>query len=137
MITSADTALAPSCVSCRPCFDLNTNRTVSTWRSTFRRIPSSCEPDVYPVPSSYLSAAYRIRPALHIRYAPTTFLMPVSCVPAFARMPVHSFGLVSEGQPTFRIDAPRHTSRLARGAAPSNPGKPKGRESGESRQARP
>ena len=62
---------------------------------------------------------------LHPRYVPATFLMPASCIPVFARMPVHSSGLVSEGQPTFRIDASRHTARLARGVAPSNPGKPK------------
>ena len=47
--------------------------------------------------------------------------MPASCVFAFARMPVHSSGLVSEGQPTFRLYAARIASRLARGVAPSNP----------------
>ena len=62
--------------------------------------------------------------------------MPASCVPVFARMPVHSSGIVSEGQPTFRLYAARIASRLARGAAPLNPGKPKGRECGEARQAR-
>lgn len=51
-------------------------------------------------------------------------------------MPVHSSGLAAEGQPTFRIGAPRHTARLARGAAPSNPESPKG-GNGEARQARP
>lgn len=68
---------------------------------------------------------------------PVTFPMPASCVPVFARMPVHSSGIVSEGQPTFRIDAPRHTARLGKGRCPFEPGKPKGRESGEARQARP
>lgn len=52
-------------------------------------------------------------------------------------MPVHSSGLVSEGQPTFRLYATRIASRLARGHAPLNPAKAKGRECGEARQARP
>lgn len=46
-------------------------------------------------------------------------------------MPVHSSGIVSEGQPTFRLYAARIASRLARDAAPSNPEQPKGRESGK------
>ena len=61
--------------------------------------------------------------------------MPASCVPVFARMPVHSSGVILLGQPTFRLYAARIASRLARGAAPLNPGNPKGRESGEARQA--
>lgn len=63
--------------------------------------------------------------------------MPASCIPVFARVPVHSSAIVSEGQPTFRIDAPRHTSRLARGHAPLNPAKAKGRKGNETRQACP
>lgn len=69
---------------------------------------------------------------LRIRHNPDA----ASCVSVFARMPVHLSGLVSEGQPTFRLYAARIASRLARGVAPLNPGKPKGRESGEARQAR-
>ena len=38
-------------------------------------------------------------------------------------MPVHSFGIVSEGQPTFRLYTARIASRLARGHAPLNPAK--------------
>lgn len=52
-------------------------------------------------------------------------------------LPVGAFGLVSDGQPTFRLYAARIVSRLARGHAPLNPAKPKGRESGEARQTRP
>ena len=72
---------------------------------------------------------------LHIRYAPAAFQIPASCVSVFARMSVRSSGIVSEGQPTFRLYAARIASRLARGVAPSNPGKLKGRECGEARQA--
>ena len=49
-------------------------------------------------------------------------------------MSAYLSGGISEGQPTFRIDASRHTSRLARGAAPSNPEKAKGRQGDEARQ---
>ena len=61
--------------------------------------------------------------------------MPASCVPAFARILAYSSGLVSEGQPTFRLYVARIDSRLARGSAPLNPAKAKGREYGEARQA--
>ena len=88
--------------------------------SRVRAIPTSDTPDTAP---------------LHARYAAAIFSMSASCVLVFARMPVHSSGLVSEGQPTFRLYAARIASRLARGVAPSNPGKLKGRECGEARQA--
>ena len=74
---------------------------------------------------------------LHSRYAPTAFPMPASCVPVFARMPVHSSCIVSEGQPTFRLYAARIASRLARGHAPLNPTKAKGGKGNEARQACP
>ncbi len=67
----------------------------------------------------------------HAGYTPAAFPIPASCVHAFAQMPVYSSGLVSEGQPTFRLYAVRIASRLARGHAPLNPGKPKDRENGE------
>ena len=68
-------------------------------------------------------------PDIHQREFPYTLAlcpMPTPYVPSFAQMPFHMSWLVPEGQHTFRIDASRHTQRLARGAAPSNPEKAKG-----------
>ena len=80
------------------------------WLSGAVDIPTSNTPDAAP---------------LHTRHAPATFLIPAPCVPAFARMPVHSSGLVSEGQPTFRLYAARIASRL-QGAQPHwTPNSPK------------
>lgn len=58
--------------------------------------------------------------------------MPASCVPAFARMLVHSSALIYESQPTFRLYAVRIASRLARGDAPSNPKEPEAKGSDKS-----
>ena len=77
------------------------------------------------------------------------FLRCAGCFPAVVRllsastsaaffMPVRLSGIIREGQPTFRIDASRHTSRLASGSAPSNPGEnPKGRKRHEESEGRP
>lgn len=64
----------------------------------------------------------------HARYAPAAVLMPALCVSGCAWIPVHSSGIIFESQPTFCLYGARIASRLARGKAPSNPGKPKGRE---------
>ena len=64
----------------------------------------------------------------HARYAPAAVLMPALCVSGCAWIPVHSSGIISESQPTFCLYGARIASRLARGKAPSNPGKSKGRE---------
>ena len=59
---------------------------------------SGCLPGAVAMPVSHMPDTV----PLHSRYASATFPMPASCVFVFARMPVHSSGLVSEShQPTY------------------------------------
>ena len=72
---------------------------------------------------------------LHPRYVPATFPMLASCIPVL-RGCLFIRPACLRGASLFRYR--RFASLTAgEGAAPLNPGKPKGRESNEARQARP